>query len=548
MASYIYDSMHPYQRTGAHFARRAGSALIADQPGLGKTIQTLGSILAVAGQEKDDRQRWHLIVAPKVAVRNVWEPEILRWLKDHPVEVVSLVGTLAQRQEALASFTPKPETRHVFVVGNIEAVRIAPVDDTYPKSLRSHQIIRYKTKGKNPTKKAYHPENALIPALFSRVWDTIVCDESHRALIRTDGVPTQTRAGFLLLGSRRRIALSGTPMRGKPEQLWGTLNWLRPDLYRSYWNWVKAYFQMESNRYSNYIVGGLTEPGKHRLAEDLRGIMLRRTKAEVAPELPPKTYAGSHVIPTDDLSPLGIWLDMTPKQKKQYDRLVVEGLIGNHLVNGTLAEYTRVRQIAGGECEVIESGEDITLRVIAEESPKFQWLVDWLEENEDAKIVVSSQYTATVLEPYAEALTARGYKVASITGKTSETKRSAAIDGFQNGDVRVMLLNKQAGGVALTLDAADYLVHLDETTIPDIEEQVEDRIHRVSRNHNVTIYHLRMLDTIEEEVAYIAAARQDVQRYLLDGARGVEFAKQVYLTSRADNAARNTTQREKETV
>jgi len=144
---------------------------------------------------------------------------------------------------------------------------------------------------------------------------------------------------------------------------------------------------------------------------------------------------------------------------------------------------------------------------------------------------------------YGRALDNLGYRVGFITGQVSDKSRTQAIDGFQNksvlsGGIQVLLLNKQAGGVALTLDAADYLVHLDETSIPDVEEQVEDRIHRISRLHNVTIYYLRTRDTIEEEVAYIAAARQDVQRYLLDGARGVEYAKQVYLTSRADAATK----------
>jgi SNF2 family DNA or RNA helicase len=96
----------------------------------------------------------------------------------------------------------------------------------------------------------------------------------------------------------------------------------------------------------------------------------------------------------------------------------------------------------------------------------------------------------------------------------------------------VFFLNTAAGGVAVTLDMADHLVLLDETTVPDDQEQVEDRIHRASRMHNVTIYYLRTRGTIEEEVAYIAAARQNVQKYLLDGARGVEYAKQVFMESR----------------
>lgn len=563
MSSYIYDSMRPYQRDGARFLRNAGSALLTDQPGLGKTIQALGSIIAVVATEDkietarnlgavalgDDvtRVRWHLVVTPKVAIRNVWEPEVARWLIDHATETLCLTGTLAERQAALVALQPRPETRHVFVIVNIESMRVIAVPDTYKKSLRStlREIIRFSVqKDGRKTKMAYHPENGVLPGLLDRVWDTVICDESHRALIRTDHIPTQTRAGFVLVKARRRLALSGTPMRGKPEQLWGTLNWLRPDLYTSYWNWLKLYFEVGQDIYSRYIVGGLTPSGEKRLARDLAGIMLRRTKAEVAPELPAKTYAGYHLIEGDSASPLGVWLEMDKDQRKQYDRLIVEGLIGNSPVNGVLASYTRARQVAGGYCDTIDVGEKIRLSVDIEHSPKFDWLVQWLAENVDEKVVVVSQYTDTVLVPFEIGLKAIGYEVVSITGRTGDRKRTEAVEAFQHGSAQVMLLNVKAGGVALTLDSADYAVFLDETSIPDDQEQAEDRIHRISRNHNVTIYYLRMLDTIEEEVAFIAAARQDVQQYLLDGARGVEYARSVYLMSRSA-LQENPTEKEK---
>lgn len=531
--SYVYDALHPYQKTGAHFMRRAGNALLTDQPGLGKTIQTLGSIIATASVE--DRvfapaTRWHLVVTPKVAISNVWVPEIARWLRDFKTETLALTGTLAERQAALVGFVPKVDTEHVFVVVNIESMRIKPVDDFLPRSRRD--VLRFTKNFKGEKiKMVYAPENGVLPGLLDRTWDTVVCDESQRALIRTSGVPTQVRAGFVLCKSRRRLALSGTPMRGKPEQLWGTLNWLRPNDYRSYWNWVKYYFEITSDGYSNFIIGGLTASGKSRLAADLAGIMLRRTKEEVLPDLPPKTYAGHPVIEGDDSSPLGIWLPMTAKQKKQYDRIVIDGLIGDAIIDNALTDYTRKRQVAGSYCEVVPNGEKVTLVPLVEVSPKFEWVKEWLEENDGEKVVIVSQYTS-VLKAYAGSLTGLGYEVVAITGAVSDAKRKVAVDSFQNGSAQIMLLNVAAGGVALTLDAADYLVFLDETSIPDDQEQAEDRIHRASRMHNVTIYYLRTLDTIEEEVAYIAAARQDVQRYLLDGARGVEYARSVYLTAR----------------
>lgn len=529
--SFIYDSMHPYQRSGAHFMRKSRNPLLADEPGLGKTIQALGTIVADTAQRfgpEDVFRLWHLVVCPSVAVENVWKPEIKRWLPDHHVEVLALSQpAVKDRRAALAAFTPKPETRHVFVVINPEMLRVKPVDATGMPT--RHDALRY-------NKRAWLPENAVVPEFLQREWDTVICDESHNSLIVPGGkvsAMSQTRAGLVLVGSkaRRRIALSGTPMRGKPEQLWGTLNWLRPDLYKSFWTWLKPYFVNYQGTYG-WVIEGLRPDGEEKLAKDLSRLMLRRTKAEVLPDLPPKTYAGYHLIEGDSKSPLGVWLEMNKTQAKQYDQLLRDSVLfgddgSEVVVDGTLATYTRQRQIATTEHKVVRG----TL-VPTAAGPKYDWLCEWLEESGGKKIVVVSQFTS-VIDAFAAGLREKGYSVATLTGKTSQKRRTEMVTKFQETDeIQVFMLNTKAGGTALTLDAADYLVFLDETSIPDNQIQAEDRIHRASRNHNVTIYVLRTLGTIEEEVAFVAAARQDVQQYLLDGARGVEVARDIYLMSR----------------
>lgn len=499
-----------YQRVAAAWGSATGSFLLADQQGLGKTIETLATIIETSAPKGRKEVQWHLIVSPSVAVDTVWSAEVARWLAGSAAVALPLTGSLAEREATLSGFTPGPGIEHVFVVVNIESARIKP---------------------EGTGKKAkYLAKNAVLPALHARVWDTLVVDECQRALIRTSGKPTQTRAGFALLSrnSERRIALSGTPMRGKPEQLWGTLNWLRPDVYTSYWKWVQTYFNLTSNGFSNYIINGFLPGGEDRLADDLRSIMLRRTKAEVLPELPAKTYAGSYLDPDDLNSPCGIWLDPLPEQIKQVREVTEEGLIdfedGEVLVSGVLAEYTRQKQLANAVHTLNDAGQLVpTLK-----SPKYEWLLNFLEELDGEPVVVASQFTQ-IIETFACGLREAGYKVATLTGKTSQKARAEMVRDFQNGTgAQVFMLNTKAGGVALTLDRADYLVLLDETTVPDDQEQVEDRIHRTSRIHNVTIYYLRTLGTLDEEVAWIAAARMSVQQYLLDGARGVKNARALY--------------------
>jgi SNF2 family DNA or RNA helicase len=508
-------STRTYQRVAAAWGAHTGSFLLADQQGLGKSIETLATIMETAPETGGTQ--YHLIFAPLVAVESVWTGEVARWLDRNHAAALPLTGSLKQRQEALVEALDTPtDLAHVFVIANIESARVTP---EYPE-------------GKPRTAKnaRYYARNAVLPALHDRVWDTVVVDECQRALIRTSGSPTQTRAGFELLSanSERRIALSGTPMRGKPEQLWGTLHWLRPDVYTSYWAWVKRYFNLTSNGFSNYILNGFQPGGEQRLADDLKSIMLRRTKAEVLSELPPKQYAGTLLDPNNEDGPVGVWLDMTPEQAKQLKAFERDGLLdfgddGEVLADGVLATYTRSKQLANA-VHTLDGGR-LTPTL---DSPKYQWLLDWLSEADGEKVVVASQFTS-IINVFAAGLRAEGYSVAVLTGETPAGRRAQMVKQFQETDeVQVFMLNTKAGGVALTLDAADYLVLLDETTVPDDQEQVEDRIHRASRIHNVTIYTLRTLGTLDEEIAWIAAARMSVQQYLLDGARGVKAARALY--------------------
>lgn len=502
-----------YQRVAAAWGSATGSFLLADQQGLGKTIETLATIIETSAPAGRKRVQWHLIFSPSVAVDTVWSAEVRRWLAGSAAVALPLTGTLKERQATLAGFRPEAGIEHVFVVANIESARIKPT-----------------FKNDDKRKPVYTSDNAVLPALHARVWDTVVVDECQRALIRTSGKPTQARAGFNLISANsvRRIALSGTPMRGKPEQLWGTLHWLRPDVYTSYWNWVKRYFALSSNGFSNYLLNGFLPGGEDRLAADLKPIMLRRTKAEVLSELPPKTYAGTFMDPNDPQSPCGIWLEPSTAQSKQLREFERDGMIdfgddGEVIANGTLAEYTRRKQLANA----VHALEGDRL-VPTLDSPKYEWLLNWLREADGERVVVASQFTQ-IINTFAAGLRAEGYDVAVLTGQTSQKKRAEMVEAFQNGTgAQVFMLNTKAGGVALTLDIADYLVILDETTVPDDQEQVEDRIHRTSRIHNVTIYYLRTLGTLDEEVAWIAAARLSVAQYLLDGARGVSTARALY--------------------
>lgn len=541
-----------YQQVGAAFLHNAQRALLADEPGLGKTLQSMGAVIEA------DLSGPILVMAPSAAAQITWPDEIRNWLPGDNDRVYAAVGNRSQREREISRFQECcrtwPQKRHWLIV-NFEMARAS---QKWTKLCPEVGPYTWTSKDKRTNKTVegnwFHPYSAL----FDENWSAIIADESQRALVtRTPVKADQTlqRAGAGMLRIREgglRIALSGTPFRGKVENLWGTLNWLRPDIYTSYWNWVKKWFAVYDDGMALQI-GELLQGKQEAFYRELDGIMIRRTKLEAAPELPPKQYAGTT---NKDGDLYGIWLEMEPKQKKAYTEIVKSAAAnlesGRLLATGILAEMTRLKQFAScsGDVKTEVRYEQDPLnpdRKIRKEvqvfyptlpSNKFNWLVDWLDErgivpdkdgstNGDGKVIIVSQFTQ-LLNMFNRELNEMGVDTLMLTGETKAKDRKAAKDKFQTeGGPRVFILNTMAGGVSLTLDAADDVIFLDEDWIPDNDTQVEDRAHRVSRMHQVTIWKLRSIGTIDETIGTTSEVRDNAQKILLDGRRGVEYAKKL---------------------
>lgn len=495
-----------YQTVGASYIAHGRRVLIGDEPGMGKTLETLAGIVEA------DLVGPMIIFCPVSAMRSVWEDEIHRWLPDDDVFVAT--GTKAHREKVIQGmqyYARRYPAVRMWLVCNIEMSRIKQVDG------------------------AHEP---MYPALFEGYWSAIVVDESHRALITRSSLlkkMTQVRAGMHLMPRTKdgiKVALSGTPWRGRVENSWGTLNWLWPEKYNSYWRWVGKYFEVVDNYFGKDICDVLPEMEDEFMAEQ-RTVMLRRTKAECLPDLPPKAH-------------YDVWLDMEPAQAKAYANMVKDAKIsGGMLTSGVLAELGRLRQLASSAGRVVSTRvvrnaagyliEDDYGFVPDLPSNKFEWLVDFLaargieKDNEggDAKVIVTSESTQ-LLELFAEGLRGKGIDSYMLSGKVNARNRRNSIKSFQeDGGHRVFFLNKAAGGVAVTLDAADDVVFLDDSWIPDTDEQVADRAHRASKIHQVNIWHVRSRDTIEETIAQQNISLDEIQKKLMDGSRGVDFARLI---------------------
>ena len=524
-----------YQRAGARWAADARRGLIADDPGLGKTLQALGAVVesGVPGP--------YLVVCPKTAVLSVWAREIPRWLRQMRPTVVTVPDGRAKRDAILDDLAaPGRDLDTTWLVVHPEMIRTKSwwvcrsCGSETQKTSKPKKLVC----GHDPAQAPVRDDHTF-PQLFDVGWGAVIVDESDRALIRLTGTPTQTRNGAELLTVRPeglRLAMSGTPFRGRPSHLWSTLNWLDKKAYGGKWRWVGQFWKLGG--YSGYEIGDFISPDhEERLWRSLDGIVLRRTKAEVAQDLPPKTYVGSELIPGDASSPVGIWLPMTPAQAKAYkamEDLSVAALEGGDLsAIGVLAEQTRLQQFATSAGRMV--GTEFTPAL---PSNKFDWLAESLEEwgfpdNPVTKVVITSRFTK-VLRMFAEELRAR-LKVESLmlTGEVSGSRRAAMIDQFNDSSEapHILFLQHKTGGVAITIDSADKMVMIDESD-PDTMIQVEDRIHRVSNPRPVEFYYLRSEGTIDVGIALTNAGRQADSRRLLDERRGVEYLRRVMELSR----------------
>jgi SNF2 family DNA or RNA helicase len=554
-----------YQRVGAQWIARGyrNAGLVADTPGLGKTPELLAGLLEgeITGPV--------LIVCPLISVRLVWGMEINNHLPNTPVYLCS--GDRAQRQRVLDQFADDlaqdekdgvSPLRIVVIVA--EMLRVEMGDPCYtaggskipgmcPNKLRhgvctNHHGITYYDE-KERAKDAV-PVSFSYPTLFAgktnpqRAWSAVVLDESHKLLGTMSVVKGNLMGrGLKLLPYRsdaRRYALSGTPFGkgGRIEGMFGTLHWLWPDEYTSFWRWAGEVFEVEDKVINNFgktvkHIGRIKGAPIHQTEEEelqawenlMRSFgprILRRTKSEVHKQLPNKLY-------------IEIVCELDARQKKQYRQLAdyAETKTDGGIVacKGTLALLMRNRQIANGEI-TRGKGDDGKVEFTGR-SGKLERLWDQLEtrgildNTPGGKIVIASEFNE-FLDVIADRLRKYGVPYFVLTGATAEKMRDQQVNAWQNGTCkeRVFLVNIKAGGISINLDAADEMHFMDEDTDPGVNEQMEDRIHRVSRVHQVTIFHYRSEGTIEYKRAHDVEYKRRLQHAVLDGRRGEAYVQQ----------------------
>lgn len=487
MSTIFNDILYGYQREAAARIAAQRHVLLADQPGLGKTLMVLGAL------ERADMYRFGknvLIITPIINAQTAWIDTIERFVKPrHSVNVVDISrGSKGDKKKAM----DKLNALCNIVVANHNAIDWVE---------GSHRVA----------------------SLANHKFDAVIIDESHMVLpITNPKKVTNFWNGLRRLqvdSEALRIAVSGTPDRGKLENRYGT--WLFLDPWRielNRWEWLNNNFHMYEQRVAANrtvkMVGGLKNKDAW-LAKD-RAMMIRRTKNEVLSELPAKQY-------------VDVEIELHAAQSKAYRGLREEGDIE------PMVFATRARQIAN--CEWDDAWEP----VVGGKSAKLDWLLEWLDSRGymdnslEGKVVIASQFSKVLHWLQAE-LSKRDVTAAILDGSTPQAQRDQIQRDLQDGDLRIVLLSGQMG-VGITLDAADDLIMFDSPYDPDRIEQIEDRVHRASNMHQVTIWNLIGKATIDQAIMAKVSKRYATTRSLLDGARGISYERAVIDKLTAENVA-----------
>ena len=330
-----------------------------------------------------------------------------------------------------------------------------------------------------------------VPRLKDHVFDYVVLDEAQAI----KNPSTASAKAVRLLKGRNRLALSGTPVENHLGELWSLFEFLNPG--------------MLGEARVLKMAGGLSrnpsEEARRLLAQALRPFILRRTKKQVARELPEKTEQT-------------IFCQLEASQRKHYDELkrhYRESLLQRVTTQGmgrskmhVLEALLRLRQAA---CHpgLIDSSR------VGEPSAKLEVLMEHLTEvlEEGHKALVFSQFTS-MLAIVRLRLDAAGIVYEYLDGSTSD--RQARVERFQTDEAcGLFLISLKAGGLGLNLTAAEYVFLLDPWWNPAVEAQAVDRAHRIGQSRPVFAYRLIAKDTVEEKVLELQKLKRDLADAIL---------------------------------
>ena len=449
LSSSLQSTLRPYQREGVNWIYQRlegeGAALLADDMGLGKTLQSL--CLLSLWRKKNSKTS--LIVCPTSLLDN-WKAEAQRFTPD--LKLVVLHGS---ERKALFS------------------------------EIESHDIVMT----------SYALVARDLDVYQAVAFGCVIIDEA--SLIRNPD--TQAAKALRSLDAEAKLALTGTPVENAVRDLWSIYAFLLPGYLGSREDFKQHYEAATTGSAPDWNT-------LKRLRMRTEPFMLRRTKAIVAKDLPPKMEQI-------------VWCEPSQRQQEVYQEIHRAGVaqvdeLRDQGQKGHMQMLTVLLRLRQACCHLALLGDDFEQEPLEESSTKLLRLLEIIEEGIRGghRILIFSQFTK-MLAKIRQQLESKDIGYCYLDGTTKS--RGAEVDKFQDpSGPPVFLISLKAGGYGLNLTAADIVVHFDPWWNPAVEAQATDRAHRIGQTRPITVYKFITKGSVEEKILRL----QEKKRTLIGGA------------------------------
>jgi hypothetical protein len=450
--------LRPYQQHGVdwlqHLASHGLGGFLADDMGLGKTAQTIAHICV----EHDEGRLTApaLIVVPTSLVAN-WTAELGKFAPHLNVAVLHGMERHERREQL--------DNVHVVIT-------------TYTVLTRDVEVMK------------------ALP------WHVVVLDEAQ-AIKSPDARATRA---VCQLNTNNRLCLSGTPIENNLEELWSQFAFLMPGLLGDRRGFAKR-FRTPIEKNGDAVC-------RAQLIQRIQPFILRRTKSEVATELPPK-----HTILRR--------ITLAPDQRELYETIrgTLYETVREQMAERTLAQSRII--VLDALLKLRQACCDPRLVKLAsarnvETSAKLEDLLEMINEliPEGRRILLFSQFTS-MLDLIKPRLVEAGVKFVELRGDTRD--RAEPVRSFEAGEVPLFLISLKAGGRGLNLTSADTVIHYDPWWNPAVENQASDRAHRIGQTKSVFVYKLIAVDTVEERILELQQRKAELASIAFSETSGAQF-------------------------
>ncbi|MGJ7550234.1 SNF2-related protein [Pseudomonas alloputida] len=348
---------------------------------------------------------------------------------------------------------------------------------------------------------------ALVPRdlehLRAQAWHVLVLDEAQNIKSST----SKAALAVCELQANQRLCLTGTPMENNLGELWSIFHFLMP-------GWLGDVKRFNQDYRTPIERHGDAERLAH-LVSRVRPFLLRRTKEQVATELPAKTEM-VHWVELSDAQRDTYEAVRVAMDKKVRDEIARNGASRSQIV--ILDALLKLRQV----CCDLRLVKGVETKGNQADKGKLGALLEMLEEllSEGRRVLLFSQFTS-MLALIEQELEKRKIRYSLLTGDTRD--RRTPVQQFQQGASEVFLISLKAGGVGLNLTAADTVIHFDPWWNPASENQATDRAYRIGQDKPVFVFKLITRGTVEEKIQALQQEKAALAASLLDGAQAGQW-------------------------